>query len=432
MALDLQTLLLVIGIINFMGLTLMIVLWRINSTVKGPAFWTLSSVSWFVSFISIYFFNGSLITFLNNSCTLTGAILLMEGIIRFRGFGNDRKRQKLLIALILLSIIMSFINQTNPTARYLYHDFIVVVVAVISIVAMLYKTNKVQFWVHLYTAISIALIIPIFSYRWYLAFSGQIEEQLIGPTQHTFQVLLVLSTIPLYIGWPLGLGLALSYQMRQELKSAMEAKWLQAQIQPHFIFNTLNSINALSIVDVDKMRRLVDEFSEFLRSKFDSHSFNRWISLDEEISIVESYLYIEKVRFGNRLKVLWDVEVVKGFYLPTLTIQPIVENAVKHGIMKQASGGTIEIKAFKKKDYVRVIIKDNGVGMSEDSVRSIKQMDLVNSVGVGLNNTNRRLIEGFGSGLQIRSKMEVGTVIAFNMTKNDSQEEKPNNYRCSS
>ncbi|MBR7798324.1 hypothetical protein GT022_20205 [Agaribacter marinus] len=424
MALDLATLLLVVGIINFMGLILMIVLWRINPMVKGPALWTWSSVSWFVSFISIYFLDGSLITFLNNCCTLIGAILLMEGILRFRDFGNERKRQKLIIALILLSVIMSFINQTNPTARYLYHDFIVVLVAVIAIVAILFKTNKVQFLVHLYTAVSVVLIIPVFSYRWYLAFSGQIEGQLIGPTQHSFQVLLVLFILPFYIGWPLGLGLALSYQMRQELKSAMEAKWLQAQIQPHFIFNTLNSINALSIVDVEKMRRLVDQFSEFLRSKFDSDSFNKWTPFEEEISVVESYLYIEKVRFGNKLKVHWKVDDVEGFYLPTLTIQPIVENAIKHGIMQRTSGGTIEIKVFKKYDYLRVIIKDDGVGMSNDVIRSIKRIDSIDFTGVGIKNTNRRLIESFGTGLQIRSKIEVGTVIAFNITKYVSKKAK--------
>ncbi|WP_179298554.1 sensor histidine kinase [Evansella halocellulosilytica] len=292
----------------------------------------------------------------------------------------------------------------------------------ITIVALLYKTNIVQFWVHLYTAVSIVMIIPVFSYRWYLAFSGQIEDQLIGPTQHSFQVFLVLSTIPFYIGWPLGLGLAISYQMRQELKSAMEAKWLQAQIQPHFIFNTLNAIVQLSIVDVVKMRRLVEEFSEFLRSKFDSNSFNRWTAFEEEMSLVESYLYIEKVRFGDRLKVHWNVEDVKGYYLPTLTIQPIVENAIKHGVMKQVSGGTIEIKALKKNGYLRVIIKDDGVGMSKDVIRSIKRMDTVNSsTGVGLKNTDRRLIESFGTGLQIKSKVEVGTVIAFNITKHVSQ-----------
>ncbi|WP_208585750.1 sensor histidine kinase [Gracilibacillus suaedae] len=417
MALDLATLLLVTGIINFMALTLMVFLWRINPMVKGPAFWTWATVSWFVSFISIYFFDGSLITFLNNCCTLIGAILLMEGILRFRNFGNERKRQKLIIALILLSVIMSFINQTNPTARYLYHDFIVVLLAVISIVAMLYKTNKVQFLVHLYAVVSAVLIVPVFSYRWYLAFSGQIEDQLIGPTQHSFQVLLVLLIIPLYIGLPLGLGLALSYQMRQELKSAMNTKWLQAQIQPHFIFNTLNSINALSIVDVEKMRRLVDEFSEFLRSKFDSDSFNKWIPFEEEISVVESYMYIEKVRFGDKLRVHWNVEDVEGFYLPTLTIQPLVENAIKHGIMPRASGGTIEIKVFQKYDYLRVIIKDDGVGMSNDVIRSIKHMDLVNSKGIGLKNTDRRLTEGFGTGIQIKSRVKVGTVIAFNITK---------------
>ncbi|UOQ48118.1 histidine kinase [Gracilibacillus caseinilyticus] len=197
----------------------------------------------------------------------------------------------------------------------------------------------------------------------------------------------------------------------------MEEKWLQAQIQPHFIFNTLNSISALSVVDVEKMRKLVAEFSEFLRSKFDSGSFNTWTPFKEEIAVVESYLYIEKVRFRDRLEIHLNIEDTEGFYLPTLTIQPIVENTIKHGIMQQAAGGTIEIKAFKKKDYLRIIIKDDGVGMSKDVISSIKHNNLDNSTGIGLRNTHRRLIEGFGTGIQIKSKVNVGTVIAFNIRK---------------
>ncbi|WP_096185802.1 hypothetical protein [Evansella halocellulosilytica] len=118
MGLDLSTLLLVVGIINFMGLILMIVLWRINPMIEGPAFWACSSVSWFVSFISIHFLDGSLITFINNCCTLIGATLLMEGILRFRDLGNNKKREKLIIALILLSVIRYHVVYKSNKSYY--------------------------------------------------------------------------------------------------------------------------------------------------------------------------------------------------------------------------------------------------------------------------------------------------------------------------
>ncbi|WP_096185803.1 sensor histidine kinase [Evansella halocellulosilytica] len=417
MRLDLATLDLVVGVVNFMVFILMLMLWRNNPSVKGPALWALSAAISFTGFITMHLLDGSLGIFLNNCGTLIGAIFLMEGILRFRNVGNESRRLKGMVLIIIVSIVMSYINQSYPTARYLYHDIIVVSVCIISMIALLYKTNKAQFFVHIYGAISFLIIIPVFSYRWYLAFSGQIEDKLIGSTQHEFQAFLFLSVIPHIIGWSFGLVLAVSYRLRQQLMATLEAKWLQAQIQPHFIFNTLNSINALSTIDINKMRKLVEEFSEFLRSRFDFHSFNKSVSVKEELSIVKSYLYIEKVRFGEKLNVRWELDDVEEFYLPTLTIQPIVENAIKHGILKQANGGTLEIKVFKKKDYVRVIVKDNGIGMDEKEILSIEDFDSGEFNGVGLVNTNRRLIKDFGTGLNIKSKVGVGTVVAFNITK---------------
>ncbi|WP_182201689.1 sensor histidine kinase [Paraliobacillus salinarum] len=415
MTLDLTTLELIFGILNFMGLVVMIILWRINPMVEGLLQWMWTSFFWFVGFSCVYFFDGSFSTFINNACTLLGSLLLMEGILRFRGFGNFKKRKKFLILIAIISVIMSFINQTNPTMRYLYHDMIIILTSLIIIVAMLYKTKKTQFWVHLYLAVLYAITVPPFSYRWYLAFSGQLENQIIGSTDHAFQVYLFLSNIPLHIGWSFGVGLAIFYQMKQELKSVMELKWLQAQIQPHFIFNTLNSIMSLSLSDIEKMRELLERFSDFLRSKFDSHSFHSIVSFNEEIAIAESYLYIEKVRFGNKLNIEWEVDDVDGFNMPTLTIQPLVENAIKHGIMRQPGGGTIEVKAFKKNNYLRVVIKDSGVGIDKETVHLLKKEKSIHSSGVGLENTNRRLVEQFGKGLQIRSVKNVGTVIAFNV-----------------
>ncbi|WP_411953816.1 ATP-binding protein [Alkalibacillus sp. S2W] len=197
----------------------------------------------------------------------------------------------------------------------------------------------------------------------------------------------------------------------------MESKWLQAQIQPHFIFNTLNTINALSNIDVRKMNQLIEEFSHLLRNKFNFDSFDHSIPVSEELSIVNSFLYIEKLRFGEKLQVSWDVEDIESFYIPRLTIQPIVENAIKHGILKQVEGGKIEIKAFRRENYLRIIIKDNGVGMGYETVQSIKSIDHRSSQGVGLINTNWRLKKHSSSGLTIRSRVGVGTIIAFNISK---------------
>src|SRR5699024_9012627 len=123
----------------------------------------------------------------------------------------------------------------------------------------------------------------------------------------------------------------------------MEAALLQAQIQPHFLFNTLNSIAALSEVDPKKMNQLLMEFGNYLRKSFDLDNLSVLVPIEQELDLVRSYLYIEKVRFGSRLEVFWDIPNQLDFKLPPLSIQPIVENAVKHGLLKKNAGGTLTI-----------------------------------------------------------------------------------------
>src|SRR5699024_10727667 len=124
-------------------------------------------------------------------------------------------------------------------------------------------------------------------------------------------------------------------------KLRLEAAWLQAQIQPHFIFNVLNSVIALSEINLDKMRELLNEFSDFLRYKFQFQDMDELISIQNELSLVRSYLHIEKVRFEEMIQVDWRIDDCKEVKIPFLTIQPLVENAMKHGILKRNRGGKI-------------------------------------------------------------------------------------------
>ncbi|WP_192808101.1 ATP-binding protein [Alkalibacillus haloalkaliphilus] len=198
-----------------------------------------------------------------------------------------------------------------------------------------------------------------------------------------------------------------------EKQLKLESKWLQAQIQPHFIFNTLNTISALSNTDIEKMKTLIEEFSELLRFKFNFSAYNELVSVEEELSIVRSYVYIEQVRFGDKINVSWNIDSAKEFSIPLLTVQTIVENAVKHGVMKQADGGKIEIKVFKRKDYLRIVVKDNGVGMDQETIQSIYNSDDIK--GVGLVNTNKRLKMYSKTELEVRSIVGVGTIVAINI-----------------
>lgn len=200
-------------------------------------------------------------------------------------------------------------------------------------------------------------------------------------------------------------------------KLQLEAAWLQAQIQPHFLFNTLNSVIALSEIDLKKMRNLLEEFCDFLRYKFQFQNMDELVSITEELAVVRSYLNIEKVRFGERIQVNWQLEDCENVKVPFLSIQPLVENAVRHGIMKQTKGGIIVIRVISNENYTEIAIEDNGVGMSESKIQQILVGQPDMNGGIGLMNTNQRLKRYFGTGLQIESTIGVGTKISFRIKK---------------
>ncbi|RXZ78303.1 response regulator [Paenibacillaceae bacterium] len=193
----------------------------------------------------------------------------------------------------------------------------------------------------------------------------------------------------------------------------MESAWLQAQIQPHFFFNTLNTVAALSEIDLDRMRSLLEAFSNFLRDKFRFDNIDELVMIEEELNIVRSYLYIEKERFQERLRITWEIDDCEQLKIPLLTIQPLVENAIRHGIMKRARGGEIGIRISNYETYVEIMVEDDGVGMDEAIMSNLLERQQGNTSGIGLLNTDLRLKRHFGSGLQIINKPGYGTSISF-------------------
>ncbi|SDF92490.1 His Kinase A (phospho-acceptor) domain-containing protein [Fontibacillus panacisegetis] len=193
----------------------------------------------------------------------------------------------------------------------------------------------------------------------------------------------------------------------------MEAAWLQAQIQPHFLFNTLNAVTALSETDLEKMRNLLDVLGSFLRNKFQHINMDELAPIEDELSIVRSYLYIEQVRFEDRLHVAWEIDECKELKIPLLTIQPLVENAIKHGIMKYACGGNIVIRISNHDTYAEITVEDDGSGIAEADLHRILEKGSTGRSGVGLINTDLRLKRHFGNGLQIKSTLGVGTRVSF-------------------
>lgn len=193
----------------------------------------------------------------------------------------------------------------------------------------------------------------------------------------------------------------------------MESQLLHAQIQPHFLFNTLNVIASLSTLDIKRMSKLLDEFANYLRKSFNAFSTAELIEFKEELSLVESYLYIEKERFGNKLNVIWDIEENLNFVIPPFSVQTIVENAVRHGLLPKVEGGTITISAFNYGNFVNIEVVDNGVGIKTEQLTDIFEEKNTVKNGIGLINTHRRLMQHTGEGLSIDSVENQYTVVSF-------------------
>lgn len=205
----------------------------------------------------------------------------------------------------------------------------------------------------------------------------------------------------------------LKQSVREQLR--MEAAWLQAQIHPHFLFNTLNTIASLSEIDTDRMVNLLDHFGNYLRNSFDGSNTESVVSVEHELDLVRSYVYIEQERFGDRLKVVWDVDTDLDFELPPLSIQPLVENAINHGVLNQIEGGTVTVQITKNKAGYEVLIADDGIGIAADKISHILDGKQRNRRGVGLANTHHRLIKLYGEGLEVESEFGKGTVIRFSI-----------------
>ncbi len=172
----------------------------------------------------------------------------------------------------------------------------------------------------------------------------------------------------------------------QQMAKESELYQLRQQLQPHFLFNSLNSISALVKAQPDKAREMVLQLSDFLRGTIQKEA-NKWIKVEEEISFLNLFTDIEKVRFGHRLKVDFKVEEgINELKLPHLMVQPLLENAIKHSLYGLTGEVTIEVDFRKKEKNLEVIIKnpfDPNAGQAKGA-------------GFGLEAVRRRLFLIFG------------------------------------
>lgn len=179
-----------------------------------------------------------------------------------------------------------------------------------------------------------------------------------------------------------------------------------SQIQPHFLYNSLTAIKQLCVIDPVRAEQAVGEFAGFLRENLDSLTSSSLISFHKELNHIKNYLALEQLRFGSRLKVHYNIQTY-DFELPSLTIQPIVENAVRYGVTKKAEGGTITISTKNGEDTIIITVSDDGAGFDmyhrKEDGRS----------HIGIENVKNRLQAQCNGDLTIKSELGKGTVVTI-------------------
>ena len=207
-------------------------------------------------------------------------------------------------------------------------------------------------------------------------------------------------------------------ELEKSLKEA-ELKALQLQINPHFMFNVLNSVNRLiGLEQYSTAQDVLDAFTKMLR--YSMRDIGNIVPLTKELDYVEKYLYLQNLRFGNRVNYQITIHPeLADFRLPFFTLQPLVENAIIHGLEPKESMGEIQILTEIDENSFQIIIRDNGLGMAMEKCRQIENMDLSTSDsaegyhGIGISNIQHRLKIFFGTGyrFQVKSDINQGTTI---------------------
>ncbi len=196
----------------------------------------------------------------------------------------------------------------------------------------------------------------------------------------------------------------------EDMATKAEIKALQAQINPHFLFNALNTIVSFLRFNPNKARELIVNLSNYLRYNIENTS--TFVDISKELEQVKAYVEIEKARFGDKLKVSYDVNENINIKIPSLVIQPLVENSIKHGILEGSGSGNIKITVKNyNSNEVLVIIEDDGVGISQHIIDTIYNGTSKENK-IGMSNVNNRLKYIYGNGLNIE-RLSVGTKISF-------------------
>jgi sensor histidine kinase YesM len=184
---------------------------------------------------------------------------------------------------------------------------------------------------------------------------------------------------------------------------ATEMSFLQAQIKPHFLYNALSAIANVCEKNGKQAGKLIIDLALYLRGSLEFNNLDKMVTIEKELEFVDTYFHIEQARFGQKIQLQKEIEIPPDVQIPVLILQPLVENAVRHGISKKTGGGIVTVRMKKKDENIYIEIEDDGVGISEDKLVTILS-ETGEGQGVGLLNIHNRLLKLYGWGLEINSE----------------------------
>ena len=194
-----------------------------------------------------------------------------------------------------------------------------------------------------------------------------------------------------------------------------------SQMQPHFLYNALGSIQEIVLDDPAYASELIGDFTTHLRSCVRAMANDAPIPFDQELANIKAYVNIERMRFGDKLKILYDIQA-KDFSILPLSVQPIVENAIRHGIYQHGEqGGIVSIRTEKNDDSVRIMVEDNGIGFDVEAFQTAISSGMRDSTG--LKNITFRLDKMMHASVNIESCVDVGTAVTIIIPKENAENE---------
>lgn len=313
----------------------------------------------------------------------------------------------------ILAIVMVIVSQFNGMLYYidadnLYHrgeffwlsNFYGAILIIVNL-CVLYKYRKVVSRSEL-VSFSQDLILPIIAI-------------IIQTFVYGLAFLHIATTIiVLLIFFNIQSRLAEQYCRKEMELSESRVEVVMSQIQPHFLYNSLDTIYYLCEKDPKRAQQAVGDFSEYLRVNLSALSRKTPVPIEAELKHVEIYLMLEKMSSDDELNFLFDIQTA-AFSLPALTVQPLVENAVKHGIGKKEGGGTVKISTREYPDRYEVIVSDDGIGFDPEEKRQDGRLH------IGIENVRQRLSFMCGGVLDIQSTPGQGTLAIMKIPKGGGQ-----------